>query len=155
MSDRRVPVKALREVFNIPEVNVAIFSFLLNFPWEIWQVPFFRGMASMLHWKAIAMCTQATVGDAVIAIASFWGIAIVARTRRWILRPTWREIAGFVGFGVIITIVFESFATGILDRWEYVEAMPILPILGTGLLPLLQWIILPPLVVWFVWRQLT
>jgi hypothetical protein len=33
--------------------------------------------------------------------------------------------------------------------------MPTLPVLGTGLLPLLQWIFLPPLIAWFVHRQLT
>jgi hypothetical protein len=26
-------------VFDTPEVNVVMFSFLLNFLWEMWQVP--------------------------------------------------------------------------------------------------------------------
>jgi hypothetical protein len=35
--------------FRIPEFNVMIFSFLLNLAWEVWQVPFFRGMADQPH----------------------------------------------------------------------------------------------------------
>jgi hypothetical protein len=33
--------------------------------------------------------------------------------------------------------------------------MPVVPLLEVGLSPLLQWIVLPPLIVWFVRRQLT
>jgi len=33
--------------------------------------------------------------------------------------------------------------------------MPVIPLLGVGLSPLLQWVVLPPIVVWFVRRQLT
>ena len=25
----------------MPEVNIGIFSFLLSFPWEMWQIPFY------------------------------------------------------------------------------------------------------------------
>ncbi|WP_205527550.1 hypothetical protein [Halomonas sp. JS92-SW72] len=32
--------------------------------------------------------------------------------------------------------------------------MPTLPLLGTGLAPLLQWLLLPPLIVWLARRQL-
>ena len=39
-------------------------------------------------------------------------------------------------------------------RWEYAEAMPRLPLLGTGLAPLLQWLLIPPLVIWLVRRQI-
>ena len=30
--------------------------------------------------------------------------------------------------------------------------MPRLPILGTGLMPMIQWLVIPPLVLWFVRR---
>jgi hypothetical protein len=32
--------------------------------------------------------------------------------------------------------------------------MPMVPVLRVGLTPVLQWVIVPPLVVWFVKRQL-
>lgn len=90
-------------ILELPEFNVLLFAFLLNFPWEFLQVPFFRDMPAMDHWEAVRVCTQATV---------------------------------------------------IAERWTYAEHMPVLPVLGTGLLPLMQWLILPPLIVWLVYRQI-
>jgi hypothetical protein len=40
------------------------------------------------------------------------------------------------------------------NRWDYSDAMPRLPVMGTGLLPLLQWLAVPLLVLWFVRRQI-
>ena len=143
----------LRRALQWPEFNVVIFSFLLNLAWEYWQVPFFRGMADQPHWLGVKACTQATFGDAVITLIAFWIAAIFARTRNWISLPRKRDFAIFVGAGVLATILFEILATGPLARWAYTDAMPRVPIIGTGLLPLLQWLLLPPLVLWFVRRQ--
>ena len=144
-----------RRLIDAPEFNVAIFAFLLNLPWEFAQVPLFAGMPSAGHWRAIQVCGRATLGDVVIALAAFWVVAASARARRWILAPTPRQVTGFVAVGVLITIVMEWLATQVVGRWAYAEAMPVVPVLGVGLSPLLQWIVLPLLVVWFVRRQLT
>jgi hypothetical protein len=142
------------KVLQIPEVNVVIFSFLLNLAWEMWQVPFFLGMADAPHWQGVKACTQATAGDAGIALAAFWITAVAARNRHWMFAPRKSDLAAFIGTGLIATIVFEALATEVLGRWTYTEAMPRLPIIGTGLLPLLQWLVIPPLVLWFVRRQI-
>jgi len=139
---------------NTPEFNVLIFSFLLNLAWELWQVPFFHGMADQPHWLGVKACTQATFGDAGIALAAFWVTALIARSRTWILRPSRPDIAVFIGVGLVTTITFETLATGALERWAYSDAMPRLPVVGTGLLPVIQWLVIPPLVVWFVRRQI-
>jgi hypothetical protein len=60
-----------------------------------------------------------------------------------------------VTIGVLITILMEWLATQVLSRWAYAESMPVIPLLRVGLAPLLQWVVLPPIVVWFVRRQLT
>lgn len=154
---RQAPASETRtaRVVDLPELNVALFAFLLNYPWEFLQVPFFEAMAAAPHWDAVRFCTRATLGDAVIALAAFWAVAAWARSRTWILEPTTKQVLGFVAAGVAITVAFEWLATEVLGRWAYGSAMPTLPILGTGLLPLLQWIVLPPIIVWFVRRQLT
>ena len=131
-----------------------IYSFLLNLAWELWQIPFFRGMADLPHWLGVKACTQATFGDVAIALAAFWITAIFARSRSWILRPSRLDIAIYIGVGLAATTILESLAIGVLGRWAYSEAMPRLPIVGTGLLPLLQWLVIPPLVLWFVRRQI-
>lgn len=149
------PPGPLRRVLSAPAANVAVFAFLLNYPWEFLQVPLFRGMAAAPHWEAIKVCSSATLGDVVIAVLAFWAVAAAAGSRHWILHPSAVQVAGFVAIGLAVTLVLEWLATGPLGRWEYAEAMPIVPLLGVGLAPVLQWILLPPLVAWFVRRQLT
>lgn len=147
------PMRWIASLPGTPEFNVLVFSFLLNLAWEVWQVPFFRGMADQPHWLGVKICTQATFGDAGIALAAFWVTAFFARTRSWIMQPSRSDIAIFIGVGLAATIILETLAIGVLARWAYSEAMPHLPVLGTGLLPLLQWLVIPPLVLWFVRRK--
>ena len=143
-----------RGLLQAPELNVAIFSFLLNFVWEIWQAPFFAGMTEASHWAAVQGCTQATAGDVTMMLAAFWIVALVTRSRTWILSPGWQCTTGFTAIGFVMTVLMEWLATGPLNRWAYADSMPIVPFLGIGLLPALQWLLLPPLVVWFTRRQI-
>ncbi|PAU80345.1 hypothetical protein CK501_07795 [Halovibrio salipaludis] len=137
-----------------PELNIILFAFLLNYPWEFLQVPFYRAMPQAAHWDAILFCSRATVGDALIALASFWWVALMSRSRRWVTHPSPWQVVNFSAFAVVITIILEWHATVVAGRWAYAEQMPVLPVIGTGLLPLLQWVILPPLIVWLVSRQI-
>jgi hypothetical protein len=148
-------INAPARVLDLPELHVAIFAFLLNFVWEMWQVPFWRQMPTSPHFEAVKACTVATLGDVLIALVSFWGVAAWVHSRAWILDPDAGEIGAFVLAGVAITIVGEWVLTEVLHRWTYAASMPTLPVLGTGLLPVLQWVVLPPMIVWFVHRQLT
>lgn len=140
---------------NLPEVNVGIFAFLLNFVWEVAQVPLFEGMRFLGHWQAIQVCARATLGDVGIGLVAFWTVAAVYRSRRWVLRPACRQVLGFAAVGVVITVVMEWLATHALGRWAYAASMPTIPGLEVGVSPLLQWVVLPPLIIWFVRRQLT
>lgn len=140
----------------LPEFNVVVFAVLLNYPWEFLQVPMFDRMADAAHWAAIKTCTRATLGDGAIMLAAYWCVAAVARSRRWILDAGRTNVVLFAAVGTSITIVIERLALSgrWLDGWTYSSLMPIVPIAGVGLTPVLQWIVLPPLVVWFVRRQL-
>jgi hypothetical protein len=138
-----------------PEANVAVFAFLLHYPWEFLQVPFFAGMASAPHWEATMFCTRATLGDVGIALTAFWAGAGAARSRGWLARPLrGAPAAVFVGTGLALTVVFERLALGPLNRWSYSELMPVVPVLNVGLVPLVQWVVLPILLIWVVRRQL-
>lgn len=138
---------------NIPETNVAVFSFLLNLAWEFWQSPFFEGLAQAQHWQAVIMCTGAALGDACISLVAFWSTSLAARGRRWVISPTRWQMMTFVVAGLLITATLEVLATRVLDRWSYASEMPVLPGIRIGLLPVMQWLLLPPLVLWFVRRQ--
>lgn len=136
------------------ELAIALFAFLLHFVWEMWQVPFYVGMAEADHWAAVQFCTRAAAGDAVIALMAFWAVAAMWRNRSWLLGPRLPQMAVFIAVGLAITVVLEWLATERWQRWEYAEAMPRLPLIGTGLLPLLQWVFLPLVNLWLARRHL-
>lgn len=127
---------------------------LLNLAWEFWQTPFFSGLAQGPHWKGVLLCTRAALGDAFISLLAYWVVCVAARTRQWGKRPTKGQVVLFVGLGLAVTVILEVLATRVFDRWSYSGAMPVVPGLGVGLLPIAQWLLLPPLVLWLVRRQL-
>lgn len=137
-----------------PEAHVAFLGFLLNYPWEMLQAPFFAGMTDMRHWDAVRECSWATLGDAGLLVGAFWVGAAVQRTRGWMARPRPSAVAAFLATGLLATVVVEWLATEVWHRWEYGPRMLTLPVLGTGVTPLLQWLVLPPLLIWIVRRQL-
>lgn len=141
-------------VVDLPELNIGIFAFLLSFPWEILQSPFFQGMTAARHGEAVRICTLATLGDVGLMLVNFWIVAWVGGGRRWPLQPTVARVAGFTGLGLAATILVEILATRVWHRWRYSSLMPTIPILEVGLVPLLMWGVLPPLILWFVRRQL-
>jgi hypothetical protein len=143
-----------RSILDTPELNVTIFALLLNFPWEVLQAPLIDGMAQAPHWLAIKACGVATIGDALIELIAFWSVAAAGQDRRWILRPSGVQVVCFVAIGLAITVIGERLATGPLNRWTYAPIMPVIPLLRLGLAPILQWLALPPFVIWFVHRQL-
>lgn len=143
-----------QRLLNLPELNISIFSFLLNFFWEIQQMQFFQIPSESSCLNIIKNCTLATVGDVGISLTAFWVVAVVSKSRQWFHRFHWWQLSSFILVGVVITAIFEALATGVLNLWEYADIMPILPFFGTGWVPLLQWLLIPPIIIWFVKRQL-
>lgn len=95
----------------------------------------------------------AAAGDAVILVVAFWLIAAAVGTRTWLMKLTWVRLVGFLAVGLLATTAIERYATAV-GRWQYSEAMPVAPFLQVGVVPLLQWLVLPLLVVWLVRRQI-
>lgn len=66
---------------DLPQFNVFVFAFLLNYPWELLQVPLYQGMPEAAHWDSIQVCTRATLGDGVIMLLAYWSAALLVRDR--------------------------------------------------------------------------
>lgn len=149
-------VEKVRAATSLPEFNVLLFALLLNYPWEFTQVPLFEGMAQAPHWSAVKTCTRAALADAFITLIAYWIVASLNRARAWIEAPRGRDIGFMVIVGTTVTLVIEQLALHGLwfGSWSYSSTMPIVPLLGVGLAPFLQWILIPPLVVVFVKRQI-
>ena len=135
-----------------PEVDLLILSFPIHSTWEFLQAPLFSNMETATHIEGISICLQATLGDMVIALVAFWAAALLAGTRHWVGRPNYRAFVLFIGTGLGITVGIEFLSTEILDRWVYAAAMPRVPFVGTGLAPILQWALIPAVVLWYMRR---
>jgi hypothetical protein len=129
------------------------FSFLLHFVWEMLQAPLFSGMRTIGHEQAIWICTRATAGDVSLALAAYGCAALAQRDTFWVVRPAARGWLAYLLPGLAVTLLFEYLGTGPLERWAYGNRMPTLPVVGTGLSPFLQWLVLPPLAAWLTARD--
>jgi hypothetical protein len=136
-----------------PEANFLLFSFVFNFVWEMWQMPFYEGLKTLDYMSVVRICTQASLGDGVFSVLAYWSAVAIARSRNWIHASAVTPAIIYLATGLSITIFMEWLATEILVRWQYAPNMPVLPILGTGVLPILQWSILPLLILFVVRRQ--
>ena len=56
--------------------------------------------------------------------------------------------AAILALGLSYTIFSEWLNTGVRANWTYSGLMPVVPPLGIGLAPLLQWIVVPTLAMW-------
>ena len=142
------------QIADLPEINIAGFSFLLHFVWEYLQAPTYQGMALLGHWDGIKLCLSATFGDVGFALTAYYCACMAARSRYWFFQPSLLQTAIYIGVGIGLTIGFEYYYTNISLLWTYSELMPLVPPLGTGLSPLLQWMFIPPFVLWLTKRQL-
>lgn len=101
----------------------------------IWQ----EGSAAQIVF-AIVHCSG---GDLLIALSALVGALLVAGSQGW-PRERFRRVAAFtLAFGVTYTVYSEWLNVSVRGSWSYAERMPLLPPLGTGLSPILQWLVVP------------
>lgn len=100
-------------------------------------------------WRAALHCT---LGDAAIAFACVMATTILARPIPWLRRAEHAD-AVIVAMGVLTTIVIEWISTRWLGRWTYRESMPLVPLVGIGLSPLAQWVVIPLIAIRILQRR--
>jgi hypothetical protein len=120
-------------------------AFVLNLMWEIAHVRlytiWFEADGLAIAW-AILHCS---LGDVVIALTMFALTGVALRHWNWPASRPWTGGTIFVAGAVVFTGWSEWHNVYRAGNWGYTESMP--TIFGVGLSPLLQWVILPPLIV--------
>ena len=139
-----------------PEVHIATFGFFTAFIWEILQMPFFD-VGAATYWEKTLGCTRATFGDAGILVLAYTVVSILNRNRHWMHRPTYWMIGIYLLTGLGITVIIERLATNMPTEsewgWRYSELMPLVPGTNIGLVPILMWLVIPLITLWFARRQ--
>jgi hypothetical protein len=130
----------------------AIAIVLGNLAWELAQLPlytiWYEGSARRIVFAAV----HCTGGDVVIAGAALLASLLVLGDRRWPY-GNYRTVATAAVLGGLgYTVYSEWLNTEIRGSWAYTESMPQLPVVGTGLSPLAQWLVVPPLAFWWARR---
>ncbi len=122
----------------------------LNFGWEIAQGFLYMGMSGIAEswWH----CFVASLGDGVLVLLMHLMGWIVFGRSDWFTSPGVKPYGLMLGSGLLIGVMVEWGAVDILHRWQYTEQMPLIPGSGIGLIPVLQMIVLPPLIFAFVSR---
>jgi hypothetical protein len=76
------------------------------------------------------------------------------RNLNWIYESNIRHHAIFVVMGVSYTLFREYINVYLRNSWSYSDYMPLLPYANIGVVPLIQWIILPPVIIFITKRQI-
>jgi len=129
---------------------LALVGFLLNGNWEWLQTPFYRNDDASLN-QVVWFRLHCTLGDVIILMGCALGVTAVRRSTSWLAKPELSEIALLTALGVGYTAFSELVNLG-RGAWAYSELMPLLPGTSIGVVPLLQWLVLPALALWLASR---
>lgn len=125
---------------------------VLHYVWEMAQAPFFTNFVGVPLLRHAVACLVATLGDLLISGVSYFITAAAFGRLAWPLRRGWRGAAVvWVSIGLAKTALIERWAIS-TGRWGYTPTMP--QVFRLGLLPLLQWVVVPTATLVFL-RRLT
>ncbi|MBF9252181.1 hypothetical protein I2I11_02640 [Pontibacter sp. 172403-2] len=121
---------------------VLVIGFLLNLIWENAQAPFYRGYNGFFahFW----ICFIAAVVDALVLLLLYLLFAVLSHSLYWPLKAKLWQYGLLAFSGGLLALWFEKWALA-KEQWSYTTAMPLVPVLDVGLLPLLQLMLLPGL----------
>ena len=138
---------------RIPEISLCFPSFFLNFFWEVAQTYFYTMKDAPFNTMLYGWI-HCTLGDVILTMLSFWIVSMVSRSRKWLLHWDPRTFIGFILIGIIVTVISELVNIHIFKSWAYNELMPLIPWIKVGLAPFLQWIVIPPAIIFLVRHHL-
>jgi hypothetical protein len=121
--------------------------------WEILQLPLYEIWVNDPLSSNVFAVVHCTGGDVIIAGASLALALVVVGRNGWPREGAWPVGVLACALGVLYTIYSEWLNTGVRATWAYSDSMPVVPWIGTGLSPLLQWLVLPPLGLWMCVRR--
>ena len=147
LSSKKMRITTWKET---PELLLLTLALPLQLLWEIAQFPLY----TVWHegdWSYILYgLMHCTLGDLLIMLSVFWLISLLNRSRYWIFSPSWRTVVLFTALGLNYTIFSEIINTRVKDTWGYTELMPIVPVIEIGGMPFLQWLLIPPVLIWLI-----
>lgn len=124
------------------------FAVLLHGLWEVAHLPLYTLWDDPDSGRIVRYVLHCLAGDVLIAVVAFLVAAMAFRDLDWPRRRPWPAGALAVAVGLGFTVWSEWYNVTVLGAWVYAPAMP--TVAGIGLTPLLQWLVVPVLMVFIV-----
>ncbi len=119
------------------------FIAITNLIWEFAQLPFYTIWQTGTHSEIVFAAVHCTGGDILIAMSCLIGSLFVLGNKNWPNDYFLGVAALTIVSGLSYAIFSEWLNTEVRGAWAYSDLMPIVPVIGTGLSPFLQWVVLP------------
>lgn len=140
-------LRALRSYFLVTALGHLV--------WEFAHMPLYTLWNTGTRGEIIFAGVHCTGGDLLIASATLLLALLIVGHSDW-PKKTFVPVAIIVVMsGVGYTVFSEWLNIVVRKSWAYNDAMPIVPWLGAGLSPLLQWFVVPTLALWWARKSAT
>lgn len=129
-----------RSVFKRVSYFIIAFSFLLNFFWEMLQMPLYEGMEPGI--QTTLFCALAAVADAVMVLLIYYAFGLIYKSPLWIKHLNYVRVILLIltgGLGAVLMELRHLHS----ETWGYKQTMPLIPFVDVGVLPVLQFMSLP------------
>ena len=134
----------MKQVLRL-NARVFLWAVALNFLWEMAQAYAYSGMPPS-SLEATLICGRASLIDGVLVLGIFWGGVVVFSRIDWAERPGLPGYFFMVAAGFLVSVIIELNAVYRVGKWGYRASMPLLPPWEVGVLPVLQMLLLPPVI---------
>lgn len=126
-------------------LKIFFWAVALNFIWEMTQAYAYTEMGPTFL-DGLLVCGRASLGDGLIVLGIYGAGVVIFRRVDWIRHPGIAEYFLMISAGLLVSVIIELDAVYRQGKWGYLPSMPFFPFFGVGLLPVLQMILLPPLI---------
>jgi hypothetical protein len=132
---------------------LALFGFLYMGVWEFVQSPFFVDISEDFR-DIVLFRIHCTLGDVLILFEIATVLSLIRWSWNWILQPKLGDYLLFTLMGMLYTAFSEYMNVYVRGSWGYSDLMPVIPLTGVGVVPLVQWLVLPSLILTTTSHQL-
>lgn len=121
---------------------------VLGLLWEWLQFRFYvhEGGAGLI-WSHVSF---AAIADGILLLLIYVAGWMRTRDDRWHAHPGAAGYATIAGTALLFTLLSEAIGVYVVRRWSYTPAMPLVPGLGIGVLPLLGAVTISLVVLWTI-----
>lgn len=117
--------------------------------WEFAHMPLYTLWETGSRGEIVFAAVHCTGGDILIATSALLAALLLLGSRQWPEAGYRRVVLAAVLIGLGYTMFSEWLNIEVREAWAYRDLMPVIPVVGAGLSPAAQWIVLPILAFWW------